>query len=147
MTRLGDAPTRLTTPIRRQMRWPLPLALAVATVSPSIGNDLELQRVLQFLPYFVLGLCLRPEHFRLVRRWKVRPLAVPVFAVTLALVYWMTPRWNHAWLFHRDSVEELGVPRWYGHCPRPAGRCPNASRRCWLRRCATATVCWRRSRS
>lgn len=62
---------RLTTPLWKVVRWPLPLALAIAvlaSVSPDIGDDLDLQRVLQFLPFFVLGLCLKPEHFRLVRR-------------------------------------------------------------------------------
>ncbi|MER6694882.1 acyltransferase family protein, partial [Streptomyces minutiscleroticus] len=54
---------RLTTPLWRIVRWPLPIALAVAvlaSVSPDIGDDLDLQRVLQFLPFFVLGLCLGP---------------------------------------------------------------------------------------
>ncbi|MFF4501568.1 acyltransferase family protein [Streptomyces sp. NPDC001401] len=108
---------RLTTPIWQKVRWPLPAALVVAmlaTVSPSIGNDLDLQRVLQFLPYFVVGLCLRPEHFRLVRRWKVRVLAVPVFVCALAAAYWSVPRMTGAWFFHRDSAEELGAPAWYG---------------------------------
>ncbi|NED87431.1 hypothetical protein G3I76_46030, partial [Streptomyces sp. SID11233] len=60
---------RLTTPLWRLVRWPLPLALAFAvlgSVSPEIGADLDLQRVLQFLPYFVLGLLLRPHHFALL---------------------------------------------------------------------------------
>lgn len=73
------------------MRWPLPVALVVAmlaTVAPSIGNDLDLQRVLQVLPYFVLGVCLRPEHFSLVRRWKVRLPALPVSLCALAASYW-----------------------------------------------------------
>jgi fucose 4-O-acetylase-like acetyltransferase len=108
---------RLTTPLWKHVRWPLPVSLVVAmlaTVSPSIGNDLDLQRVLQFLPYFVVGLCLRPEHFRLIRRWKVRVLAVPVFAGALAAAYWAVPRMSGAWFFHRDSAEELGAPEWYG---------------------------------
>ncbi|MGI5459481.1 acyltransferase family protein [Streptomyces sp. CA-249302] len=108
---------RLTTPIWQRVRRPLPLALvvaALATLSPSIGNDLDLQRVLQFLPYFVLGLCLRPEHFRLVRRWRVRLLAVPVFAAALAVAYWTVPRMTGSWFFHRDSAAELGAPAWYG---------------------------------
>ncbi|WP_420718531.1 acyltransferase family protein [Streptomyces sp. H51] len=108
---------RLTTPVWKAVRWPLPLALAVAmlaTLSPSIGEDLDPQRTLQFLPYFVLGLCLRPEHFRRVRRWRTRLLALPVFACALAVAYLMTPRWDYAWLFHRDSAEELGAPAWYG---------------------------------
>lgn len=108
---------RLTTPLWRTLRHPLPLALAVAmlaTLSPSIGSDLDLQRALQFLPYFVLGLCLRPEHFRLVRRRAVRVLAVPVFAGAFAVAYRLAPGKYYAWLFHRASAEELGVPSWYG---------------------------------
>ena len=58
----------------------------LASVHPGHRRRLDLQRVLQFLPFFVLGLCLRPEHFRLVRRRSVRILAVPVFAAA-ALVF------------------------------------------------------------
>ncbi|MEU9151278.1 acyltransferase family protein [Streptomyces sp. NPDC048417] len=108
---------RLTTPIWRILRWPLPLALAVAmlaSLTPSIGNDLDLQRALQFLPYFVLGLCLRPEHFGLLRRWSVRLWAVPVALCALAVAYWSVPRQGYRWFFHRDSAEQLGAPAWYG---------------------------------
>ncbi|MGX5207847.1 acyltransferase family protein [Streptomyces violaceus] len=108
---------RLTTPVWRHVRWPLPVALVIAmlaTLSPSVGNDLDLQRTLQFLPYFVLGLCLKPEHFRLVRRRKVRILAVPVFAAAVAVAYWAVPRMTGAWFYHRDSAEELAAPSWSG---------------------------------
>ncbi|GGW18284.1 membrane protein [Streptomyces capoamus] len=108
---------RLTTPVWKLVRWPLPVALGVAmlaTVSPSIGDDLDLQRVLQFLPYFVLGLCMRPEHFHLVRRRWVRVVSVPVFATALAVGWWAVPRMNTAWFYHRDSAQELGAPWWCG---------------------------------
>ncbi|MFD7461287.1 acyltransferase family protein [Streptomyces sp. NPDC059868] len=108
---------RLTTPIWKSVRWPLPVALgvaALATLSPSIGKDLDLQRALQFLPYFVLGLCLKQEHFRLVRRWRVRVMAVPVFAGALMVAYWAVPRMDYAWFFHRAAAEDFGVPAWYG---------------------------------
>jgi fucose 4-O-acetylase-like acetyltransferase len=108
---------RITSPIWRMVRWPLPLALliaALATTSPSIGTDLDLQRVLQFLPYFVLGLSLRPEHFQLARRRAVRIAAVPVFACTLVFAYWAVSRMNYAWFFHRDAAQDLGAPWWVG---------------------------------
>jgi fucose 4-O-acetylase-like acetyltransferase len=108
---------RLTTPLWQRVRHPVPLALAVAmlaTLTPSIGDDLDLQRVLQFLPYFVLGLCLKPEHFRLVRRRAVRLAALPVFAVALMSAYWAVPRMSGAWFYHRDSAQELGAPAWSG---------------------------------
>ncbi|UOB14725.1 acyltransferase family protein [Streptomyces sp. HP-A2021] len=108
---------RLTTPVWRRVRWPLPIALVIAmlaTLSSSVGNDLDLQRTLQFLPYFVLGLLLKPEHFRLVRRRSARVLAVPVFAAAVVVAYWAVPRMTGAWFYHRDSAGELGAPAWYG---------------------------------
>jgi fucose 4-O-acetylase-like acetyltransferase len=108
---------RLTTPLWRIIRWPVPLALAIAvlaSVSPDIGDDLDLQRVLQFLPFFVAGLCMKPEHFQLLRRREVRLLAVPVFAGALAFAYWAAPQMNAAWFYRRDSAQELAAPGWTG---------------------------------
>ncbi|MFD7917689.1 acyltransferase family protein [Streptomyces sp. NPDC059740] len=108
---------RLTTPLWKVVRWPVPLALAIAalaSVSPEIGNDLDMQRLLQFLPFFVLGLNLKKEHFSLVRSWPVRIAAVPVFALALVFAYWAAPRMNAAWFYHRDAAQELGAPWWSG---------------------------------
>ncbi|CCK25145.1 integral membrane protein [Streptomyces davaonensis JCM 4913] len=108
---------RLTTPIWRIARWPLPVALGIAslaTLTPTIGKDLDLQRALQFLPYFVLGLILKPEHFALVRRREVRLAAVPVLLGAAVVAYWAVPRMNYAWFFHRTSAEDLAAPAWYG---------------------------------
>nr|WP_217206304.1 acyltransferase family protein [Streptomyces sp. AC550_RSS872] len=108
---------RMTTPIWKMVRWPLPLALGLAmaaTVTPEIGDDLDLQRVFQFLPYFVLGLCMKPEHFHMVRTRTVRILAVPVFAMALGFGWWAVPRMNTAWFYHRDAAQELGAPWWAG---------------------------------
>ncbi|WP_372487790.1 acyltransferase family protein [Streptomyces guryensis] len=108
---------RLTTPLWKTLRRPLPVALGIAmfgSVSPEIGNDLDLQRVLQFLPYFVLGLCMKPEHFQRVRTRKMRILAVPVFATALAVGWWAVPRMNTAWFYHRDAAQELAAPWWTG---------------------------------
>ncbi|MFE5814049.1 acyltransferase family protein [Streptomyces sp. NPDC056479] len=108
---------RLTTPVWKTLRRPLPVALtiaAAATLSPAIGNDLDLQRVAQFLPYFVLGLCLRPEHLRLLHRRGTRRLAVPLFAGALCFAYWAVPRMDYAWFFHNDSATALAAPAWAG---------------------------------
>ncbi|KJK41621.1 membrane protein [Streptomyces variegatus] len=108
---------RLTTPIWNLVRRPLPLALGLAmlaTVTPEIGDDLDLQRVLQFLPFFVLGLVMKPEHFHMVRRRSVRIASVPVFAAALAFSWWAVPRMNTAWFYHRDAAQELGAPWWTG---------------------------------
>jgi fucose 4-O-acetylase-like acetyltransferase len=61
------------------------------------------------MPFFVLGLCLQPKHFAMVRSWNVRLLAVPFFAVVTAFAYWAAPRMAMDWFYHRESAEELGV--------------------------------------
>ncbi|WP_369180901.1 acyltransferase family protein [Streptomyces mutabilis] len=108
---------RLTTPIWKTVRWPLPIALviaALASVTPSIGNDLNMQRVLQFLPCFVLGLVLRPEHFQLVRRRSVRILSVPVVTVSAVVAWWSVPRMETGWFYRNAAVQDTGAPWWSG---------------------------------
>ncbi|MFF3762924.1 acyltransferase family protein [Streptomyces sp. NPDC001922] len=108
---------RLSTPLWKLVRWPVPLALAIgalASISPDIGDDLDLQRVLQFLPFFVVGLVMKPEHFQMVRRREVRILSVPIFATAFLVAYWAGPRMSSAWFYHRDSAQELTAPWWSG---------------------------------
>ncbi|MFI2783800.1 acyltransferase family protein [Streptomyces sp. ALB3] len=108
---------RLTTPFWQTVRWPVAVALLIAAmgaVSSNIGGDLHLQRILQFLPYYVLGLQLRPAHFDLVRRRAARVASVPVCLVALAAAYWAVPRTTTSWFFRRYGAEELGSPAWTG---------------------------------
>ncbi|MGW6461736.1 acyltransferase family protein [Streptomyces sp. NPDC055078] len=108
---------RLTTPLWRQLRHPLTVALviaALATVTPDIGADLNLARVLQFLPFFVLGLVLKPEHFQIVRSREVRLLSLPLFAGGLVFAYWAAPRINLGWFYRASSSQDLGAPWWTG---------------------------------
>ncbi|KPC94110.1 membrane protein [Streptomyces sp. NRRL F-6602] len=108
---------RLTTPLWKNLRWPLPVALAIgaaASVTPSISGDLNLMRVAQFLPFFVLGLQLRPHHFQLVKRKEARYLAVPVTLCAVAFAYWAVPRMSKAWFLHDKAAADMGVPSWAG---------------------------------
>ncbi|MEV0734626.1 acyltransferase family protein [Streptomyces sp. NPDC050549] len=108
---------RLTTPIWKLVRHPLPFALGIAMLAsctPDMTDDFDLQRLAQFLPYFVLGLVLRPEHFQWVRRRAVRVLSVPVFVAAPAVGYWAVPRMNAGWFYHHDSAQEFGAPWWAG---------------------------------
>jgi fucose 4-O-acetylase-like acetyltransferase len=108
---------RLTAPLWRRIRHPLPLAVAVAALAsmcPSIGDDLDLQRILQFLPCFVLGLLLRREHFTALSRRSVRLAALPVCAAALLTAYAVAPRADYVWLYHDNSAQELGAPWWAG---------------------------------
>ncbi|MGP3633225.1 acyltransferase family protein [Streptomyces sp. 24-1644] len=108
---------RVTTPVWKALRHPLPVALAIAvlaSVTPAIGDDLDLQRVLQLLPFFVLGLILKPEHFQLVRRREVRLLSLPLLVGTLLFAYWAAPRMQLGWFYRSNSAQEMGAPWWSG---------------------------------
>lgn len=108
---------RITTPVWKSLRHPLPVALGIAvlaSVTPAIGDDLDLQRVLQFLPFFVLGLVMKAEHFQLVRRREVRYLSLPLLAATLLFAYWAAPRMQLGWFYRSSSAQELGAPWWSG---------------------------------
>ncbi|MTE19055.1 acyltransferase family protein [Streptomyces sp. TRM43335] len=108
---------RLTTPLWQVVRWPVPLAVGIsllASVSPQTGGDLHLQRILQFLPFFVIGLNLRREHFELLRHRAVRWAAGLVLPAALVFAYWSVPRMNPSWFYRNNSGQELGVPWWTG---------------------------------
>ncbi|MGP4002598.1 acyltransferase family protein [Streptomyces sp. 8N706] len=104
---------RLTAPLWRVMRWytavGLSLVLALTGAANEPGPVLNLDRVLQFLPFFVLGLVMRPEHWRMLgARW-VRIAAVPVMAAAAAMAYWVRGRMTAEWVFHSRGWGELHV--------------------------------------
>ncbi|WP_406149119.1 acyltransferase family protein [Streptomyces sp. NBC_01012] len=108
---------RVTTPIWQSLRHPLPVALviaALASLTPDIGDDLDLQRVCQLLPFFVLGLLLKPEHFQLVRRREVRMLSIPLVVGALAFAYWAAPRMQLGWFYRSNSAQEMDFQWWTG---------------------------------
>ncbi|MGW7225546.1 acyltransferase family protein, partial [Streptomyces cyaneofuscatus] len=108
---------RLSTPIWQAVRAPVLVSLAVAavaTVSPAADGALPLQRILQFMPFYVLGLRLGPEHFAALRRTWVRVVSVPVFALGLLLAYWLVPRTSTSWFFRKNSAQEMDTVGWAG---------------------------------
>jgi fucose 4-O-acetylase-like acetyltransferase len=103
---------RLTTPLWRRVRHPVTVALAVsvsAAVTPEMGGTLGMQRILQFLPFFVLGLVARPEHLAWLRNRQVRAAALPVAAGAALCAYWAAPRLNWEWFWRSQAGQELGV--------------------------------------
>ena len=91
---------RLSTPVWRALRHPV-LVAALVSVCAGLMNvtwDFALARVLQFLPWFVLGLRLRPEHFRMLRRPPVRLAAAGVALVAVPVAYLVAPGADPNWL-------------------------------------------------
>lgn len=86
---LALAAWRLMTPMLRQIRGALPLAIVVSLIAPldpGLDQGLSVARILSFLPFFVLGLQLRPEHVARLRAVPVRIAAAIALVGSLALI-------------------------------------------------------------
>ncbi|MFJ6212704.1 acyltransferase family protein [Streptomyces sp. NPDC092296] len=110
---------RMTTPLWKALRPSAGLTLAVALCLVAgtypLGATLDLPRVLQFMPYFVLGLHLRPQYFARLRASRAaRPLALLVFAAAGAAIYLRGTDQNLSWLMRHFDHQSLHVsyPRW-----------------------------------
>ncbi|MEU5215949.1 acyltransferase family protein [Streptomyces sp. NPDC020807] len=103
---------RVTSPFWSVVRWPVAVSVviaALAVATPDLGGALGLPRILQYLPFFVMGLRMRPEHFRALRRTPVRIAAVVVLAVALVIAYQVAPRVSLNWIWRTRSVQELDM--------------------------------------
>ncbi len=91
---LALAAWRVWTPVLRRVRGMLPIAVGIAVVvpvDPGLDQLGSLARALGFLPFFVLGLQLRPEHLTLLRRPAVRVLAGAGLVTGLVLAFVVRP--------------------------------------------------------
>ncbi|WP_225882232.1 acyltransferase family protein [Streptomyces aureocirculatus] len=102
---------RLSTPLWRAVRHPVPIAVLVSLAAgfTTMSYDLALPRVLMFLPWFVLGLSLRPQHFAFLRTRVARRWAVVALALAGAGAYLFVPAPDEHWLSMDVGYTELGV--------------------------------------
>jgi len=102
---------RLTTPLWRALPHPVLIA-AVVSVSAGLMNatlDFAFARTLQFLPWFVAGLAMRPEHFRWLRRPPVRRWAAGVLLLAVPVAYLLAPSADTGWLDMEWGIADLKV--------------------------------------
>ncbi|GMA25120.1 acetyltransferase fucose-4-O-acetylase [Luteimicrobium album] len=102
---------RLATPILRVLRYPFILAVILFVTVPldsSLGTTFTLGRIFGFLPYFVLGLVLRPEYFEILRRTWARWVGAGVLVLGAIPAWIYSPRLAHADLYLRGSYESAG---------------------------------------
>ncbi|RFU88499.1 hypothetical protein DY218_01405 [Streptomyces triticagri] len=100
---------RITAPVWRAVRYPVAVSVLISLAAglTGIGYQLALPRVLMFLPWFVLGMQLRPEHFRRLRTRAMRQCAPVVLLAALGGAYLLAPRINANWLYMKADHTEL----------------------------------------
>jgi fucose 4-O-acetylase-like acetyltransferase len=103
---------RMTAPVWSHLRAPVAIAVAVSLVGGATTEGaLALTQVLGLLPFFVLGLCLRPHHLEWLRTPRVRAVAVCVLAVAALVCVVRAPLSDQEmeWVYWRSSYAQLGV--------------------------------------
>ncbi|MEO5873591.1 MAG: acyltransferase family protein [Streptosporangiaceae bacterium] len=113
---------RLSTPVWQQIRWSLPISVVIALISYTgpLSGQLDMHRVFGLAPFYVLGLCLRKEHFEYLRRPWMRVAGGVTLAVAFAGMFYVKDHMNYLWLYWRDSNEALGVNQLTGSVMRLA---------------------------
>jgi fucose 4-O-acetylase-like acetyltransferase len=96
---------RLSVPVWQQLRWPIAVAVALSLLvgTADLGDALALNRVLGFLPFFVLGLFLKPAHFTLLTRPLARGLGVAVLLGGLAVAFAADGHMSTEWTFRNNG--------------------------------------------
>ncbi|HEY3683017.1 MAG TPA: acyltransferase family protein [Streptosporangiaceae bacterium] len=111
---------RLTSPIWRYIRWPLAVATGVSLLAGlgQFGQTLGMTRTLQLLPFFVLGMVLRREHFEYLHRPWVRAAAVAALAVTAVVVALYLYKSSAEWVYWRKTLADRDINPLYGTAVR-----------------------------
>jgi fucose 4-O-acetylase-like acetyltransferase len=102
---------RLSTPVWQQIRWPLAVAVGFSLLSymSELGGTFNIHRVIGLLPFYVMGLMLRPEHFEVVKRPSSRLLGAGVLTGGLGAAYLMMDRMSKDWIYWKDPHPHFGV--------------------------------------
>ena len=101
---------RLLTPLLRLHWVVVPLSIVVSLLAGLANNELfDINRMLGFLPFFVLGLHLKAEHLALLRRRFVWVAGI----VGMLFLWWLAARTDRYWatqfLYFRAPYAELGA--------------------------------------
>ncbi|GGK73870.1 membrane protein [Sphaerisporangium melleum] len=102
---------RLSTPVWQQLRWPLVIAVVLSLLAGTskLPDELSMNRTLGLLPFYVLGLMLRPEHLAFLKRPWVRVAGVVVLAAGLAAAFAFHTDIATEWIRWRNSNVKIGV--------------------------------------
>jgi fucose 4-O-acetylase-like acetyltransferase len=102
---------RLSTPLWQQLRWPLAAAVAISVLSGTadLPTEMDIYRMLGLLPFFVLGLMLKPEHMELLKRPRIRVIGALVLLGGFAGANLVHRQMTTEWALWRIGFADLHV--------------------------------------
>ncbi|MFD2616785.1 acyltransferase family protein [Terrilactibacillus laevilacticus] len=79
-----------------------------------IGTFLSFSRTFAFFPLFYLGYLLKKEHFKILKKPKIKYPSLIVLIVIFSISYFFFPDDIQPWLLNSSSYQSLGVSSWLG---------------------------------
>ncbi|MEV7965253.1 acyltransferase family protein [Sphaerisporangium sp. NPDC088356] len=113
---------RLSTPVWKRMRYPLPIAVAVYLLAglSDLPGDFSMDRFFGLMPFFVLGLWLQPRHFDMLNRLWVKIASAVVLVGAAGVAILISKRVPLGPIYFKDSYAELHLSWWMGMGMRTA---------------------------
>ena len=105
---------RLSTPVWKRMKYPVPVAIAIYLFAgfSQISGDFSMDRFFGLMPFFVIGLVMRPEHFELLNRRWIKIASVATLACAAAVAVYVAPHAKLSPFYFKASFKDLHQS-WY----------------------------------
>jgi fucose 4-O-acetylase-like acetyltransferase len=103
---------RLSTPVWQQIRFPVAVAVVISLLSgmSQLPGTLEMNRVFGLVPFYVLGLFLKPEHFEVLKKGWAAVLGGLTLIAGFAFTYLIADRrMATEWVYWRSGNPTLHV--------------------------------------
>ncbi len=113
---------RLSTPVWKRMRYPLPIAVAVYLLAglSDLPGDFSMDRFFGLMPFFVLGLWLQPRHFDMLNHLWVKIVSAVVLVGAAGVAILISKRVPLGPIYYKDSYAKLHLSWWMGMGMRTA---------------------------
>ncbi|MFB9468725.1 acyltransferase family protein [Nonomuraea salmonea] len=107
---------RLSTPVWKRMRYPVPVAIAIYLFAgfSQISGDFSMDRFFGLLPFFVIGLVMQPEHFEMLNRRWIKIVAVFTVLGAAAVAIYIAPKSPLGPFYYKNSYQDLHLSWWMG---------------------------------
>jgi fucose 4-O-acetylase-like acetyltransferase len=103
---------RLSTPVWQQIRFPVAVAVVISLLSgmSQLPGTLEMNRVFGLVPFYVLGLFVKPEHFEILKKGWAAVLGLLTLIAGFAFTYLVADRrMATEWVYWRSGNPTLHV--------------------------------------
>ncbi|MET9239583.1 acyltransferase family protein [Nonomuraea sp. NPDC003709] len=105
---------RLSTPVWKRMKYPVPVAIVVYLLSgfSQIEGDFSMDRFFGLMPFFVIGLVMQPEHFEMLNRRWIKILGILTILGAAGVAILLAPQAKLSPFYFKASFQDLHLS-WY----------------------------------